>query len=193
VRLFVAAEIEPHVRAAAASLVNDLTQRAGRLSPQARITWIPEDRLHITIRFIGSVDEEVADAIRAALEPPIELAPFEIAVAGTGTFPGRGAPRVIWAGLQAGRESLIAAEREVSERLARLGIPPEPRPFSPHLTLARVRDAAGANAARLLDGVEREMVGTTRVDAITLFESRLSPRGSTYLALQRTPLWKKSS
>jgi RNA 2',3'-cyclic 3'-phosphodiesterase len=192
VRLFVAAEIEPHVRAAAAVLISGLEERVRRLAPQARITWVPEDRLHITVRFIGSVDDGVAAGIRTALEPPIELAPFDIEVTGTGTFPGRGAPRVIWAGMQAGRASLIALEREVSERLGRLGLAPEPRVFSPHLTLARVRDAAGLNAARLLDGLEREMVGTARVDAITLFESRLSPKGSTYLALQRTPLWKKS-
>jgi 2'-5' RNA ligase len=192
VRLFVAAEIEPHVRAAAAALIVRLKERAARLAPQARMTWVPADRLHITVRSIGSVDDAIAAAIGAALEPPIEPAPFDLEVAGTGTFPGRGAPRVIWAGTQAGRASLVAVEREVSERLARLGIRPEPRPYSPHLTLARVRDAAGLNAARLLDEVEREMVGTTRVGAITLFESRLSPKGSTYLPLQRTPLWKKS-
>jgi 2'-5' RNA ligase len=192
VRLFVAAELEPHVRAAAAALIETLKERAGRLSPQARITWVPEDRLHITLRFIGSVDGAVAAAVRAALESPLDLAPFDIEVAGTGTFPGRGAPRVIWAGIKAGGAALNALERTVTERLASARIPPEPRPFNPHLTLARVRDAAGLNAVQLLDGVAREMVGTTRAETITLFESRLASKGSTYLALQRTPLWKKS-
>src|SRR5688500_1699620 len=114
-RLFIAAEIEPHVRAAATALIDILKERASRFAPHARITWVPGDRLHITVRFIGSVDDAVAARIVGALEPPIALAPFDIEVAGTGTFPGRGAPRVIWTGIEAGRASLAAVEREVSE------------------------------------------------------------------------------
>ena len=187
-RLFVAVELAPHVAAAAGALSRELRRRADRLAPQARITGIPDDRLHITVRFIGSVDDGGADAIRQALEPALAVAPFDLTVAGTGAFPVRGAPRVIWAGIGTGGEGLRRVEQEVAARLARLGLPPEPRAYSPHLTLARVREAAGLRGSRLCEGFENQVVGTTRVETITLFESRLSPKGPAYVALQKTPL-----
>lgn len=192
-RLFVAVELDARVAAAAAALTAELRRRAERLAPKARITWIPEDRLHVTVRFIGSVDESVAAAVRGALEPAVAVAPFDLEIAGAGTFPGKGAPRVVWAGIAAGRESLSRLEQDVSRRLALVGIPSEARAYSPHLTLARVREAAGLNASRLCDGMADQIIGTTRVETITLFESRVSPKGPTYLPLQRTPLWKQSS
>jgi 2'-5' RNA ligase len=90
---------------------------------------------------------------------------------------------VLWAGVASGRDELLAAEREISARLARLGIPKEVRPYSPHLTLARVREPAGLRSARLLDGLTDQSLGTVRVDAITLFHSKLSPKGPTYTPL----------
>jgi 2'-5' RNA ligase len=95
---------------------------------------------------------------------------------------------VVWAGLTVGRDRLLAAERTVSERLLLAGVAPEDRRYNPHLTLARVREAGGLRMASLLDGVSEMVLGVTPVDAITLFESRLSPKGPTYIALQRVEL-----
>ena len=190
-RLFVAVEIAAVAAAAAAALIDTLRRRADRLAPDARITWIPGDRLHVTVRFIGNADEAKAEEIRTVLEPPLAIEPFDLVIAGAGAFPESGAPRVLWAGLGAGRVSLGRVEREVSDRLTRVGVTTGVREYRPHLTLARVRDAAGLKASRLCDGLADQMVGTTRVEAITLFESRLSPKGPSYVPLQRTPLWKK--
>ena len=190
-RLFVAVEIAAVAAAAAAALIDTLRRRADRLAPDARITWIPGDRLHVTVRFIGNADEAKAEEIRTVLEPPLAIEPFDLVIAGAGAFPESGAPRVLWAGLGAGRVSLGRVEREVSDRLTRVGVTTGVREYRPHLTLARVRDAAGLKASRLCDGLADQMVGTTRVEAITLFESRLSPTGPSYVPLQRTPLWKK--
>ena len=140
----------------------------------------------MTVRFIGHVDDDKVAAIRAALAPPLDVDPFDLTIATVGAFPPRGAPRVVWAGIAGGRESLVSIERAVSARLTGAGILPEARPFNPHLTLARVRDAAGLRSAALIGDVRDVTIGTTRVDAITLFESRLSPKGPTYVALQRT-------
>ena len=190
-RLFVAVEIAAVAAAAAAALIDTLRRRADRLAPDARITWIPGDRLHVTVRFIGNADEAKAEEIRTVLEPPLAIEPFDLVIHGAGAFPESGAPRVLWAGLGAGRVSLGRVEREVSDRLTRVGVTTGVREYRPHLTLARVRDAAGLKASRLCDGLADQMVGTTRVEAITLFESRLSPTGPSYVPLQRTPLWKK--
>jgi 2'-5' RNA ligase len=187
-RLFVGIEIAPAVVTATIELVAQLQAASATLAPRSRITWVTPERLHITIRFIGHVNDARADEVRALLAPPLALDPFDLTIAGVGTFPPKGPPRVVWAGLDEGRDQLLALEPTVSERLARAGVPREERPYNPHLTLARVRDAAGLRSAPLVGSVRDIRLGTTTVDAITLFESRLSPNGPTYVGLARTPL-----
>ncbi len=187
-RLFVAVEIGERLAGRAAELIRELGKRTVDAAPRARLTWLAANRLHITIRFIGEVDDVRAAAIVAALQPPIDVESFDLTLTGVGVFPKSGPPRVVWTGIEQGRDDLIAVERELSSRLAALGIPAEGRPYSPHLTLARVREAAGLRSAGLLDGLEDRSLGTTRIDAITLFQSRLSPKGPTYLPLLRTSL-----
>jgi len=188
VRLFLAAEIGERLAGRAADLIRDLEKRAADAAPRARVTWLTPDRLHITIRFIGEVDDVRAAAIAAALQLPLDVGPFDLTLNGTGAFPKRGPPRVLWAGIEQGRDALITVEREISSRLTAFGIPPEGRPYSPHLTLARVREAKGLRSAALLEGLEDRSLGTTHIEAITLFQSRLSPKGPTYVPLLRTPL-----
>jgi 2'-5' RNA ligase len=182
VRLFVGIELEADVAAAAGELARTLRARVERLAPHARLTWIPPERLHLTVRFIGEVNAERAELIRGALAPDLPVAPFHLTIAGTGAFPPRGAPRVLWTGLREGLDSLRHVEGLVTERLRAVGIPPEARAYSPHLTLARVRDASGLPSTALFEGVTHAVVGTTHVGTITLFESRLSPKGPTYRA-----------
>ena len=187
-RLFVGIEISLAVVTATIELIAQLRAASATLAPRTRITWVTAERLHVTVRFIGHVDEAKADAIRAVLEPPLALHSFDLTVSGVGAFPPKGSPRVVWAGLTAGRDQLLTVERSVSERLAHAGVPREERPYRPHLTLARVREAAGLRSAPLVDALRDVSLGTTSVDAITLFESRLSPTGPTYVPLARTPL-----
>ena len=191
-RLFVAAEIGERLAGRAADLIRELETRAADAAPRARLTWLVADRLHITIKFIGDVDNVRAAAIVAALQSPLDVEPFYLTLAGMGAFPNSGPPRVLWIGIEPGRDGLIAAEREIGSRLTTLAIPLERRPYSPHLTLARVRDAAGLRSANLLEGFEDRSLGTTRIDAITLFQSRLSPKGPTYVPLLRTALGRRA-
>ena len=186
-RLFTAIELGEDARGRAGRLIDELRRRAAAMAPDARITWIPPDRLHLTLRFIGQVDDAGAGRLLHALRQPAGLTPFVVRWGRPGAFPARGAPRVLWVGVERGTAELEALEAEVSARLASAGLPREERPYRPHLTLARVREAAGLRAAALF---ERSVPapGETRVDAITLFESRLSPAGPAYIALQKTPL-----
>ena len=186
-RLFVAVEIGQTLARRAANLSEELERRATAAARRAKVTWIPADRMHLTIRFIGEVDDERASMVRQALEDPLAVAPFSLTLRGAGTFPKSGTPRVVWLGVTEGREPLLRVEREITARLTPLGIPEENRAYSPHLTLARVRDPAGLTV-RLLDGLTDHRIGTTHIDAITLFQSKLSPKGPTYTALLHTPL-----
>ena len=187
-RLFVAAEISPAIVSAALNCIETMRARAQRLAPQSRITWISADRLHITLRFIGHVDEEHAAAILQVLRPSLDHAPFDLTVAGVGTFPPQGSPRVVWAGVAGARDRLVALEDVISGRLTDVGVPRDTRPFNPHLTLARVREAGGLRSRALLEGLGDTVLGVTPLDTITLFESRLSPQGPRYQPLQRTLL-----
>jgi len=188
VRLFVAVEIGEILAKGAASLSEELERRATAAARGAKVTWIPADRLHLTIRFIGEIDDGRVPMVRQALEEPLAVAPFSLTLCGAGTFPKSGTPRVVWLGITEGREELLRVEREITARLTPLGIPGEERNYSPHLTLARVRDPAGLKSTRLLDGFTDRRIGTTQIDAITLFHSKLSPKGPTYTPLLRTPL-----
>ena len=187
-RLFVAAEIGERLADRAVELIRELQKRTADVAPHARLAWLAPNRLHITIRFIGEVDDVGAAAIVAALQSPLSVSPFDLTLVGVGAFPNSGPPRVVWTGIEQGRDDLMALEREVSSRLTTLAIPSEGRPYSPHLTLARVREAAGLRSSSLLEGLDDRSLGTTRIDTTTLFQSRLSPKGPTYVPLLRTPL-----
>jgi 2'-5' RNA ligase len=187
VRLFVAVDVGAVVSVHAAELTRELQRRALEAAPAAKVTWVPADRLHLTVRFIGEVDDERVTKVCEALEPPLGVAPFGLTLTGVGAFPKGGSPRVLWVGVTDGREELLQVERAITSRLAPLGIPQEERGYNPHLTLARVREPAGLRTARLLEGLADRRIGAVRIDAITLFQSTLSPKGPAYTALLRIP------
>jgi 2'-5' RNA ligase len=187
VRLFVGIDVGPDVRREAARAIDELKRRVDRVAPRARVSWVRPERLHITVRFIGHVDQPVAARIGAALASPLAVPPFDLVIATTGSFPPRRPPRVLWAGIAAGVDPLRAVEREVAARLDPLVPSDENRPYSPHLTLARIKEPGGMRAADVFEGLEDAVFGVARVGAVTLFESRMSAEPA-YVALGRTSL-----
>ena len=117
IRRFIAIEMHRSVEDAAREVIAELRDRAGRLAPQARITWGVPDRLHVTVRFIGEANEARALAIRSALGATIDASVFDVTVEGVGAFPPKGPPRVLWAGLTDGRTALLDVERAVAGRV----------------------------------------------------------------------------
>lgn len=186
-RLFVGCETGTSVGAAAEALIEELRARAAQAAPHARLTWVPKERLHFTVRFIGAVDASAASAIREALALPLPYAPFDAVVQGLGVFPDRRPPRVVWAGLRSGAAEMVALAQAVNQRVDRL-VGGEAEALRPHLTLARVKEPHGLRAATLLAGLEAVALGVTRVEAVTLFESRPARGGVEYVPLLRTPL-----
>lgn len=186
--LFVAVEIGPEMAQAAARLIDELRRRVARLAPGARVSWVPESRLHVTVRFIGEVGAEGAEQVRAALRAPLDVPAFDLTLTGVGTFPDRRPPRVVWVGARAGGDRLVGVRQEVDMRLARLPGRPAEGPLRPHLTLGRVRRPAGLRAAGLVGGLEQAELGSLHVEAVTLFESRATPAGQAHLPLHRTAL-----
>ena len=189
-RLFVAVELEPSLRrdAAAAGARLAAALRRGMPGGRADISWVPPDNLHLTLRFLGEVEEARAIALADRFPQPIAVDPFEIELAGVGVFPPSGSPRVVWIGVTLGREALTSLAAQVEERLASWGFGREARPFQAHLTLGRCRQPLGPRARDLLVEVAVAAVGKSRIDRVVLFESRLSSGPATYVRQAVAPL-----
>ena len=132
-RLFAAIEIPDDLKEALRSFV-------GRLQPTAKIGWSPVDNLHVTTKFIGEWPEPRLDQMKRTLASVPVNGAIEVTVKGLGWFPNPRRPRVFWAGVEGG-EALRTLARATEQAVAQLGVPIEQRAYSPHLTLARIREA----------------------------------------------------
>ena len=187
-RLFIGIELDEQIRGAAAAIAESLRNRLG---PRIDARWIPAANLHITLWFIGEVADDRADVLLSAIGQPFAEAAFDIHIAGLGAFPPSGAPRVIWIGVPSGVERLVRLHGELAARLRAHGIEPERRGYSAHLTIARVKEVPGGDRDGQLRAALRgspAVAGQCRVAAVTVFQSRLSPKGATYEPLLRVPL-----
>jgi RNA 2',3'-cyclic 3'-phosphodiesterase len=186
-RIFVGIELDDRLREAAAAAADSLRRQLGK---KIDARWIASSNLHITLWFIGEVDPERARRIAGAFDAPLTTPAFDLHLAGFGAFPPSGAPRVLWLGVTGGAESLARIHAEVAARLAPVGIEAERRPYSAHLTVARIKVVHGRDHAglRTILGRAAADVGTGRVHHATVFRSRLSPKGAAYEALLRVPL-----
>jgi len=188
VKIFLGVPASGPVRAAAGELARQLQARTTAMAPQARVSWVPPDRFHLTVLFIGHVKPPQVDAVHAALVRPFAEPRFDLAIAGAGVFPVSGKPRVIWAGCGDGAAAFVRVQHEAYTRIAAV-MPLEPeRDPRPHLTLARVKDAGGLGSRALLADVEHVPLGALPVDAVTLFESRPVRNGVEYVPLVEVPM-----
>lgn len=170
------------------TVTSNLDRLLKRLQPAARIKWSPVENLHITTKFIGEWADERLKELEAALRTVPSIDPMDIAISGLGWFPNPHHPRVFWAAIHA-PESLPKLARATEEALAGIGVPVEDRPFSPHLTLARIKDpvplAALRQAVIQLDSVD---FGAFHVEAFCLYRSQVGRAGSVYTKLAEFPL-----
>jgi 2'-5' RNA ligase len=187
-RIFIGVELDDAVRDSAAAIADSLRRQLER---RVDARWIPAANLHITLWFIGDVAGDRAEEILRAVDRPFTIRSFDAHLAGLGAFPPSGAPRVFWVGVQSGAEPLASLHAELSTRLLPLGIEPERRAYSAHLTIARVKDVRGVKGYADLRASLRAVAadaGACRIAAVTVFRSHLSPKGATYEALLRVPL-----
>lgn len=175
-RLFLAVFPPPAVREAAHAAAAPL-RAAG-----PAVSWVKAENLHYTMRFLGEVGEDGARrAGEAALEAAAGHPAFEAALGGLGAFPGVRRARVLWVGMSAGAEPLTALARSLDRALGARGFGAPDRPFSPHLTLGRVRDPRTdwTDPLGRIPALAGDQARFT-VDRLCVVESRLSPKGSTY-------------
>jgi len=199
-RLFVAVDLDPARHEAVARAAAGLRRALDSEGWGRALRWVAPGHLHLTIRFLGEMEEAAGARVGEALAAPLDVAPFDVVFEGAGVFPPRGAPRVVWIGLTSGADGLARVFDAVESRLRPLGVAPDTRPLSPHLTIARLRDRArggrpdasrpAAPRRRLDAALEavRVAAGAQPVRSITLYQSRLTPAGPEYSPLVSTPL-----
>lgn len=185
-RLFVALDVDDVAREALGALRMRLARRLD--SGRGGLRWTQPEHLHLTLAFIGEVPDADATPIAEALTPAMTLAPYALVFGGLGVFPPRGGPRVLWIGATRGARETIELQRRVAERLVGIGVALEQRPFHAHLTLGRWRDAAERDRRAVVEVADTGEIARVDVDHVTLYQSRLSPSGSTYTPLVVTPL-----
>lgn len=152
--------------------------------PGAR--WIKPENLHVTLRFIGEVDDPVAQDIDAALRR-VAAPGFELMLDGVGHFGTERKPQVLWAGI-ARSEPLQFLRDKIDRALVAAGLKPDERKFRPHVSLARLKDAPADRVARWLGGNALFLAGPVAVQGFALYRSHLHNEGSIYEELAHYPL-----
>lgn len=180
IRTFIAVEMSPAVRHAAAELI-------GKLAPLSDdVKWVEPHNMHLTLKFLGDVDEaDIPRVCEATAAATADRSPFTLRMFGVGAFPNVRRPRTIWVGAREGSEETVELAVRIDRAMRKLGFPKEGRRYTPHLTLGRVRrggpwltplgEALAQHAA--LDLAE------TRVDRVVVFSSQLGRKGPTYTPL----------
>jgi RNA 2',3'-cyclic 3'-phosphodiesterase len=191
VRAFIALRLDATVEDAIAALIERLRAPQNDMNDirEDGIRWVRRANFHLTLFFLGpSVPRERLASISEALGAIAEAtAPFEIAARGVGVFPNPARPRVIWVGLEG--DELAALAARVAEAAARCGFAPERRPYSPHLTIGRVRSLnSPGRLRRALSETADSSFGVSRIDGVKLYRSELGPQSSIYHELAAFPL-----
>lgn len=146
----------------------------------------PPHKWHLTLRFLGPVDDITYDKLQAALDEADLGGAFHVSWGGLGAFPKPGRATVLWLAVERGSDGLRSLAARVEAALARAGVPAEDRPFRPHLTLSRIRPPQ--DVSRLVSAV-KPLGGRMRVGAVEMVESHLrGSRGSEYEVLERFEL-----
>jgi len=183
VRTFVAVRLPAEVREALARCQH----RMGY--PKMRyLKWVNPESIHLTLKFLGNVDEANLPHLAQAIKESVEGMPaFHLQTGPLGAFPTRNSPRVLWVGLAGDLDALEALHRVVEDAITPLGFSPEGRAFAPHLSLARVREGATrvdrARLALSLTQVEMDGPWDVPVDEIVVMKSELARAGATHTSL----------
>jgi 2'-5' RNA ligase len=186
-RCFIAIELPQEIKRA----LKELQQRLQKGSP-APAKWVDPNGIHLTLKFLGNVAADRIEAIGGAMAEAVRgTAPFQLSVRELGAFPNLKRVQIVWVGVGGEVERLARIQQRLEYALERLGFPPEKRRFTPHLTLARLRDQASP--------IEREKLGQLiaatgfdapafPVEVVNLMKSQLTRQGAIYSRLSSVAL-----
>jgi 2'-5' RNA ligase len=188
IRSFIAIELPPEIKLTLTRLQNRL-----KSDSRAPVKWVDPDSIHLTLKFLGNISTALTDKISAMLEEACRgMHPFSLEIGGLGVFPNERRVRVVWVGLTGETEKLGQLQKRIDDSLAPLGFQVENRPFTPHLTLARVREQATPDErqslGRLVSGAAMEGSSSLNVNAVHLMRSQLTREGPIYTRINSITL-----
>ncbi|MFQ5513289.1 MAG: RNA 2',3'-cyclic phosphodiesterase [Myxococcota bacterium] len=177
-RAFLAVTLPSELRRLALARAARLRLRLG-----SQVRWVPEENLHLTLKFLGDIDpERVPVLVRNAQAKLGRQKPFSVALGGLGSFPDARRARIIWLGVSRGAAELARLARRLDAAAARIGVERERRPYRAHLTLGRLRQPSAIPLAELAPAPDAEPP-CFEVSEVVLYESRLSPSGASHVPL----------
>jgi 2'-5' RNA ligase len=179
----------------ASKVIEKIADASTQLRPEITgVRWVAPANFHLTLKFLGGIDEAMVEPIEVRLREQLSLFPrFTINAKGLGVFPSPKRPRVLWVGLTGDR--LIALASRVESALQQLGFTPETREFTPHLTIGRWRQAVLTSKSlnRQLENWRAYDFGISRVESVSLIQSVLKSEGASYNRLATVPLSEERS
>lgn len=183
IRAFIAIELPDPVKDSLSSLEDRL-----RPAEHPYVKWVDPQGIHLTLKFLGNIaPDQVPRIIEAITSASQGTSPIELQIGGLGAFPNLQRPRVIWVAVTGEVERLIALQQGIDQALMPLGFAIEKRPFSPHLTLGRLRERASPgernSIGKLVMATESEGGPAQEVKQISLMRSTLTPSGAIYSRL----------
>lgn len=178
-RTFTAIEIIPGI----AGVLNDFQKQIKLAHDKAKLTR--QENIHLTMVFLGTMFQEQVPVVSEAIETiSKEFQPFDTMIAGTGFFGSRRSPRIVWAGIKKNADIITSIYNRLADELRKRGFTIEDRPYSPHITLARIQ--SGYDPEKLLAVLERNRdidFGPQKIERIVLMNSELRPAGPVYSIL----------
>ena len=191
-RAFIAIELDQNIKEKISAIQKKLKQT------EADVKWVKPENIHLTLKFLGDIDEKKAEKIKNILKNLAgDRQTFDMAISELGAFPKLRFPRVIWIGIKEGADDALKITSILDDKLVSIGFAKEKRGFSAHITIGRVR--SNKNRLRLIEAVnkfnetnqkeftplEKDFLTefTQTVKNITLFKSTLTPQGPIYEAL----------
>lgn len=188
IRSFIAVELPDDLKLAMFRLQERL--KAGSRAP---VKWVSPENTHLTLKFLGNIDTVVVDDVRGALREAARGIPaIRLGAGGLGVFPHKNRVQVVWVGLTGELEKLQELQQRIDKELTPLGFPVEKRAFSPHLTIARLRDRATVsdcqNMGRLVEQTDFKNNLEFVVKSVSLMKSQLTREGPVYTRLDSVNL-----
>jgi RNA 2',3'-cyclic 3'-phosphodiesterase len=161
-------------------LPNSVTRTLAGLDPHVRgIRWLEARHMHLTLAFLGNISAETQETFSEKLRA-ISWKSFFLPLAGLGTFPSKGWPKIVWIGVGTGHPHLFQLHKRVQEAILAAGLEPDLRSFHPHVTLGRCRDVSPQTIRPFLKSHAEFDAGTIHVESFVLNSSQLTPGGSIY-------------
>ena len=189
IRAFIAIELPDDIREGLGRLITQLN------SNQPDVKWVEPTGIHLTLKFLGYVaSNRIAEITEAIADAATGIPPFTLEIKGLGAFPNLNRVRVVWVGIEGKTDNLLQLQKRLDENLDILGFPPEQREFTPHLTLARVRDSASAlerqELGQLISAAKAPSIGSFTAKSLSLMRSQLARTGAVYTQLAAVALVK---